>query len=53
MAVEYPGYGISAGKPSETGLNNDVLVVYSFLVGVMQVRCYWTSCTASLDSASA
>jgi pimeloyl-ACP methyl ester carboxylesterase len=35
MAVEYPGYGVSPGKPSESGINNDILVVYSFLRGVM------------------
>lgn len=36
IAVEYPGYGISKGIPSETTLNNDILVVYSFLRGVLR-----------------
>jgi len=35
IGMEYPGYGISQGQPSESGLNNDLLVVLSFLRGVM------------------
>jgi len=35
IAMEYPGYGISQGQPSESGLNRDLSVVYSFLRGVM------------------
>jgi len=36
LGIEYPGYGISVGQPSEAGINNDLLVVYSFLTGVMK-----------------
>ena len=37
LAIEYPGYGVSAGEPSESSVNKDVFVVYSFLAGVLQV----------------
>jgi len=36
LAMEYPGYGMSPGTPSESAINNDLLVVYSFLTGVMK-----------------
>lgn len=36
IGIEYSGYGISAGAPSESSINNDLLVLYSFLRGVMR-----------------
>lgn len=35
LGIEYPGYGISNGTPSESALKNDLLVVYTFLTEVM------------------
>lgn len=36
IGIEYTGYGVSGGTPSESSLNNDLLVLYSFLRGVMR-----------------
>lgn len=38
LAIEYPGYGVYKGKPSEENILRDAEIVYDYLVDYLEIK---------------